>query len=233
MDGWCYTPHPFLVHIVFIHISYVILLREVKSVEKECQETVQAQENVTYEQEQNSGVELEQGETSNETQQNEEEQSTEKDELTAANEKIAELEGKLQEMEHRYLRLHADFDNFRRRTRLEFEAAEKYRAQSLVTDILPALDNFERALKIEAEDEKAKSILQGMEMVYRSLVEALKKEGVEVIEAVGKPFDPYLHQAVMQVEDSNYEPNTVVEELQKGYKLKDRVIRPAMVKVSQ
>jgi molecular chaperone GrpE len=201
--------------------------------EKECQETVQAQENVTYEQEQNSEVELEQDQTSNETQSNEEEQSAEKDELTAANEKIAELEGKLQDMEHRYLRLHADFDNFRRRTRLEFEAAEKYRAQSLVTDILPALDNFERALKIEAEDEKAKSILQGMEMVYRSLVEALKKEGVEVIEAVGKPFDPHLHQAVMQVEDSNYEPNTVVEELQKGYKLKDRVIRPAMVKVSQ
>ncbi|MGX1983140.1 molecular chaperone GrpE [Thermolongibacillus altinsuensis] len=157
----------------------------------------------------------------------------EKDELTAAYEKIAELEGKLAETENRLLRLHADFENFRRRMRLELEAAEKYRAQSLVTDILPALDNFERALKIEVEDEKAKSLLQGMEMVYRSLMEALKKEGVEVIEAVGKPFDPHVHQAVMQVEDSNYEPNTVVEELQKGYKLKDRVIRPSMVKVNQ
>ncbi|WP_044894748.1 nucleotide exchange factor GrpE [Bacillus alveayuensis] len=162
-----------------------------------------------------------------------EEQTEEKDELTAAKERIVELEGKLQELESRYLRLHADFDNFRRRTRLDFEAAEKYRAQSLVTDILPALDNFERALKVEAEDDKTKSILQGMEMVYRSLIDALKKEGVEVIEAVGKPFDPHLHQAVMQVEDSNYEPNTVVEEFQKGYKLKDRVIRPSMVKVSQ
>jgi molecular chaperone GrpE len=162
-----------------------------------------------------------------------EEQKEENDELTAAKERIAELEEKLQELENRYLRLHADFDNFRRRTRLDFEAAEKYRAQSLVTDILPALDNFERALKVEAEDDKTKSILQGMEMVYRSLIDALKKEGVEVIEAVGKPFDPHLHQAVMQVEDSNYEPNTVVEEFQKGYKLKDRVIRPSMVKVSQ
>ncbi|WP_232223875.1 nucleotide exchange factor GrpE [Anoxybacteroides tepidamans] len=162
-----------------------------------------------------------------------ESKSVENKELEAANEKIAELETKLQELENRYLRLHADFDNFRRRTRLEFEAAEKYRAQSLVTDLLPALDNFERALKIEAEDEKAKSILQGMEMVYRSLMEALKKEGVEAIESVGKPFDPHLHQAVMQAEDGNYEPNTVVEEFQKGYKLKDRVIRPAMVKVSQ
>ncbi|MBB5324766.1 molecular chaperone GrpE [Anoxybacillus tepidamans] len=195
--------------------------------EKDQKETVQVQEDVTYEQSNDSEVEV------NEMQPSEGNLSTEKEELAAANEKIAELEGKLQEMEHRYLRLHADFDNFRRRTRLEFEAAEKYRAQSLVMDLLPALDNFERALKIEVEDEKAKSILQGMEMVYRALLEALKKEGVEAIESVGKPFDPHLHQAVMQVEDSNYEPNTVVEEFQKGYKLKDRVIRPAMVKVSQ
>jgi molecular chaperone GrpE len=154
-------------------------------------------------------------------------------ELAAANAKIAELEAKIKEMENRYLRLYADFENFRRRTRQEMEAAEKYRAQSLVSDLLPALDNFERALKIETENEQAKSILQGMEMVYRSVLDALKKEGVEAIEAIGKPFDPHLHQAVMQVEDSNYEPNTVVEEFQKGYKLKDRVIRPAMVKVSQ
>jgi molecular chaperone GrpE len=169
----------------------------------------------------------------NKIEEQEKAQEEQNDELAAANAKIAELEAKIKEMENRYLRLYADFENFRRRTRQEMEAAEKYRAQSLVTDLLPALDNFERALKIEAENEQAKSILQGMEMVYRSVLDALKKEGVEAIEAVGKPFDPHLHQAVMQVEDSNYEPNTVVEEFQKGYKLKDRVIRPAMVKVSQ
>jgi molecular chaperone GrpE len=192
------------------------------------------QENLTYEKEQEAEENLINEAASADADQTVDEQPAEvKDELALANERIAELEAKLQEMENRYLRLHADFDNFRRRTRLDFEAAEKYRAQSLVTDILPALDNFERALKVEAEDDKTKSILQGMEMVYRSLIEALKKEGVEVIEAVGKPFDPHLHQAVMQVEDSNYEPNTVVEEFQKGYKLKDRVIRPSMVKVSQ
>ncbi len=194
--------------------------------EKEQKDMIQVEEETTYEQPQEAEAmesQLEENES----------KSVENKELEAANEKIAELETKLQELENRYLRLHADFDNFRRRTRLEFEAAEKYRAQSLVTDLLPALDNFERALKIEAEDEKAKSILQGMEMVYRSLMEALKKEGVEAIESVGKPFDPHLHQAVMQAEDGNYEPNTVVEEFQKGYKLKDRVIRPAMVKVSQ
>lgn len=165
--------------------------------------------------------------------QSEETQQEEQDELALAYEKIAQLEAKLAETENRLLRLHADFDNYRRRVRLDMEAAEKYRAQSLVSDLLPILDNFERALQVQVEDEKAKSLLQGMEMVYRSLVEALKKEGVEVIESVGKPFDPHVHQAVMQVDDQNYEPNTVVEEFQKGYKLKDRVIRPAMVKVNR
>ncbi|PAE23296.1 MULTISPECIES: nucleotide exchange factor GrpE [Bacillaceae] len=153
--------------------------------------------------------------------------------LTAANVKIAELEGKLEEAENRIYRLQADFENSRRRARLDLEASEKYRAQSLISDLLPALDNFERALQMEAGNEQAKSILQGMEMVYRSLVEAIKKEGAEQIEAVGKEFDPHMHQAVMQVEDENFDSNTVVEEFQKGYKLKDRIIRPSMVKVNQ
>ncbi|WP_026558692.1 nucleotide exchange factor GrpE [Bacillus sp. J37] len=147
--------------------------------------------------------------------------------------KIAELQAKLDETENKMLRNQADFDNFRRRTRLDQEAAQKYRAQSIVSDILPALDNFERALQIEANNEQTKSLLQGMNMVYNQLVQALQNEGVELIKSVGEPFDPHLHQAVMQVEDDNFESNTVVEELQKGYKLKDRVIRPAMVKVNQ
>jgi molecular chaperone GrpE len=150
-----------------------------------------------------------------------------------ANSELQSLINKLEEADNRYLRLQADFDNFRRRTRLDAEASEKYKAQKLALELLPALDNFERALKMEADSEQTKSILQGMEMVYRSLVEALKKEGVEAIEAVGKEFDPHYHQAVMQVEDENYGSNIVVEEFQKGYMIKDRVLRPAMVKVNQ
>ncbi|BCB04884.1 nucleotide exchange factor GrpE [Bacillus sp. KH172YL63] len=146
---------------------------------------------------------------------------------------LSQLEEKLNESENRYLRLRADFDNFRRRVNVENEAKEKYRAQGLITELLPALDNFERALNIEADNEQTKQLLQGMEMVHRSLVDALKKEGVEPIEAVGQEFDPHLHQAVMQVEDENFDSNVVVEEFQKGYKLKDRVIRPSMVKVNQ
>lgn len=160
-------------------------------------------------------------------------ESSNEENLKAAELKIAELESKLENEANRYLRLQADFDNSRRRARLDLEAAQTYRAQSLVVDLLPAIDNFERALKMEATEEQAQSLYTGMEMVYRSLLEALKKEGVEAIESVGSEFDPHLHQAVMQEEVEGTEPNIVVEEFQKGYKLKDRVIRPAMVKVSQ
>ncbi|WP_202617860.1 nucleotide exchange factor GrpE [Bacillus dakarensis] len=147
--------------------------------------------------------------------------------------KIAELEAKLEEQENRYLRLQADFENSRRRSRLDLEAAQKYRSQSLISDLLPVLDNFERALKVDTDHEQTKSLLQGMEMIQRSLIDALKNEGVEIIEAVGKEFDPQFHQAVMQVNEEGFESNIVVEEFQKGYILKDRVIRPSMVKVNQ
>ncbi|TMU85598.1 nucleotide exchange factor GrpE [Bacillus sp. BHET2] len=163
----------------------------------------------------------------------EEPQAEEGKEEQQESDELSQLEEKLNESENRYLRLRADFDNFRRRINVENEAKEKYRAQGLIAELLPALDNFERALNIEAESEQTKQLLQGMEMVHRSLVDALKKEGVEPIDAVGQEFDPHLHQAVMQTEDENFDSNVVVEEFQKGYKLKDRVIRPSMVKVNQ
>lgn len=147
--------------------------------------------------------------------------------------KIEELEAKLEEYENRYLRLLADFDNYRRRVKIDKEADEKYRAQHLITNLLPALDNFERAMQIEADNEQTKALLDGVGMVYKSIIEALKSEGAEQIEAVGKEFDPNLHQAVMQTQDDEAGENIVVEELQKGYILKDRVIRPAMVKVNK
>ena len=154
-------------------------------------------------------------------------------ELEAMSKKNAELEAKVVETDNRMLRVQADFENSRRRARLDLAAAEKYRAQSLLTDLLSVLDNVERALKTETDSEQAKTILQGMEMVYRGLLDAMKKEGLEQIEAVGKEFDPNFHQAVMQAEDPNFESNIVVDEFQKGYLLKDRVLRPSMVKVNQ
>lgn len=160
----------------------------------------------------------------------EEEQAAE---LTVEQPEIERLQQELDERQNRILRMQADLENYRRRVRLDQEAAAKYRAQSLIEHLLPALDNFERALNIEAKEDETKQVLKGLDMVYRQLQEALKTEGLEIIEAVDKEFDPNFHQAVMQVEDSNYGSNIVIEEFQKGYILKDRVIRPTMVKVNQ
>nr|WP_281248884.1 nucleotide exchange factor GrpE [Bacillus alkalicellulosilyticus] len=152
--------------------------------------------------------------------------------VTEEQQKMNELEKQVQGLNEKLLRVHADYDNLRRRTKSEKEAAAKYRAQSLVEELLPVLDNFERALQVTVEQDETKSLLQGMEMVYRQLHDALTKEGVEVIPAEGELFDPHLHQAVMQIDSPDHEKNQVVEELQKGYRLKDRVIRPSMVKVN-
>ncbi|MFJ8461460.1 nucleotide exchange factor GrpE [Lysinibacillus xylanilyticus] len=147
--------------------------------------------------------------------------------------KLAELQAKLDDEENRHLRLRADFDNIRRRSQLDREAAEKYRAQSLLSDLLPVIDNFERALQVEATSEETASIVKGIEMVYRSLIEATEKEGLQIIKAEGEQFDPNVHQAVMQEQDSEKETGVVLRELQKGYMLKDRVLRPTMVSVNE
>jgi len=160
-------------------------------------------------------------------------EKTMEQQLEEANAQINNLTAKVEELDNRYLRLMADYDNSRRRSKLDLEAAQKYRAQSLATDIIQSIDNFERALAVPSDNEETNSLRQGLEMVYKSLLDALKKEGVELIEAVGKEFDPNIHQAVMQVSDDNYPSNVVVEEFQKGYMIKDRVLRPSMVKVNQ
>ena len=147
--------------------------------------------------------------------------------------KLAALQAKLDDEENRHLRLRADFDNMRRRQQLDREAAEKYRAQSLLSDLLPVLDNFERALQVETTSEETASIIKGIEMVYRSLLDATEKEGLQVIKAEGEQFDPNIHQAVMQEQDSEKETGVVLRELQKGYILKDRVLRPTMVSVNE
>lgn len=147
--------------------------------------------------------------------------------------KIAELTAKLAEEENRYLRLRADYDNTLRRQKLDREAAEKFRAQSLLTDLLPVLDNLERALQVQVSSEDATSLYKGVEMVYRQFLDAANREGLEVIATEGQAFDPNVHQAVMQEQDAEKESGVVLRELQKGYKLKDRVLRPAMVSVNE
>lgn len=152
--------------------------------------------------------------------------------VQALEQKIETLEKEKEENFNRMLRIQAEFDNFKKRTAKEKEADRKYKAQELVNELLPAVDNFERALQVEVTDE-TKSLIDGITMVYNQVLEALKSQGVETIETEGKEFDPNIHHAVMQVEDDSIESGIVVEELQKGYMLKDRVIRPAMVKVNK
>ena len=142
------------------------------------------------------------------------------------------LKAEKDEVFNRLLRLQAEYDNFKKRSQKEKEAERKYKSQDLINELLPALDNFERALQVEVTEANA-SLFDGITMVYRQFQDALKSQGVEVIETEGKAFDPTLQHAVMQIEDEEIESNTVVEELQKGYLLKDRVIRPAMVKVNK
>lgn len=131
-----------------------------------------------------------------------------------------------------YLRARADVENTRRRSRNEKEQALKYAYVPLLESLLPVLDNFERALQATSESE-AKTLKEGVEMVYRHFLQVLSESGLSVIEAEGKPFDPHFHNAVMQVETKGVESGIVVEELQTGYCFLDRVIRPTMVKVSK
>ncbi|WP_079530324.1 nucleotide exchange factor GrpE [Halobacillus hunanensis] len=157
----------------------------------------------------------------------------EQSETEESSDELAQIKQEKEEAQNRLLRLQADYDNFRRRTLKEREADRKYRSQSIVEELIPVLDNFERALQVEVTGDAAQNFASGMKMVYDQFQAALEKEGVEEIPAQGEEFDPNLHQAVMQVEDDNFESNVVVEQLQKGYRLNDRVIRPAMVKVNQ
>jgi molecular chaperone GrpE len=145
---------------------------------------------------------------------------------------LEELRKQADENYQRYLRTQADFDNFRRRARQEKEDYIKYASLKLIEQLLPVVDNFGRALAASKDNRDFDALLKGLDMTYRQLDQVLVQEGLTPIEAVGQPFNPELHQAVMQVESEEHGEGIVVEELQKGYMLKDKVIRPAMVKVS-
>ncbi len=147
-------------------------------------------------------------------------------------EMMESLDGKnreLDELNNRLLRLQADFDNFRRRSRQEKEELSQVVAYGIFKELLPVLDNFERALAAPGQD--AAQIRTGVELVYRQLGGSLERFGVKPIAAVGNPFDPAFHEAVMRVEDVCQADGLIVEELQKGYEMGGKVLRPSMVKV--
>lgn len=156
------------------------------------------------------------------------------DESNEAEAKVTELTAQLAAMEDKYLRGQAEIANIQQRNQKETAALMKYDGQQLAHDIVPELDNLERALQAPVEDDAAKQLQHGVQMVYDHLQAALKQNNVTEIDALNQPFDPTLHQAVQTTPVSDGQTaDTVVSVLQKGYMLKDRVLRPAMVVVAQ
>jgi len=139
------------------------------------------------------------------------------------------------ELKDRHLRLAAEYDNFRRRSLKERQDLHNYANENVFKELLPIVDNLERAVTHARREEQrpdSENLLQGIELTHRSLLQILARHGVVEIEAQGKPFDPQVHEAVRRVPSSEHQPGTVVEVYQKGYKLKDRMLRPAMVAVA-
>ena len=143
--------------------------------------------------------------------------------------KVETLAAALQEKDNRLKRLQADFENFRRRTSKEREEIGNVVTQELLKSLLPIVDNFDRAMATEQQDGAA--FQKGVEMIYTQLGETLKNVGLEPIETEGQKFDPNFHQAVMRVENPDLDDDTIAQELQKGYIVKGKVIRPSMVQV--
>jgi hypothetical protein len=145
--------------------------------------------------------------------------------------KIKSLENKLKDQEEAILRLNAEYANFRRRTAEEKATIGLYANEKAFNELIPVIDNMERAL--EACDDKESPLFVGVDMVYKQLLDALRKSGLERIDAeIGQDFDPNLHMAVMQEASDEYEPGKILMVLQKGYRLDKKVLRASMVKVS-
>lgn len=144
----------------------------------------------------------------------------------------SDLEVKFNELNNQYIRLAADFDNYRKRQAQERESLLKYGAETTLKKIIEVLDNFERGEKANETVDDCDKLRESFNLVHKQLIEVLSKAGLETIEAEGQEFDPNFHEAVMQTPTSEYPEHTVIAELQKGYKLGERVLRPSLVNVA-
>ena len=196
--------------------------------EKEVKQSAAEVENENLETEH---TEADNGETSAGTE-NQEVETRENEAKEAKDAKKDPKDAQIEELQDRLKRQMAEFDNFRKRTEKEKAAMYEIGAKDIIEKILPVLDNFERGLAAVPEDEKGSSFAEGIEKIYKQFVKTLEDAGVESIEAVGKQFDPNLHNAVMHVEDEKYGENEIAMELQKGYKYRGSVVRHSMVQVA-
>ena len=149
--------------------------------------------------------------------------------------KLNEAYNMISELEDKLLREKAELINYRKRKEEETERLLKYSSEDIAKSLLPIVDNFERAINMDDDnlDDEVSKFLSGFKMIYCNLVSVLEKNGIKAIDGANKPFDPTFHQAIMTEKREGVEPEMVIEVLQKGYLLKDKVIRPAMVKVSE
>lgn len=143
-----------------------------------------------------------------------------------------ELQEKYDILNQQYLRLAADFDNYRKRQAQEREDLLKYGAESALKKLIEVLDNFERGEKALANVDDCQQVKDSFNLVHKQTIEALAKLGLEAIEAEGQQFDPNFHEAVMQTPTNDHPENTIINELQKGYKIGDKVLRPSLVNVA-
>ncbi|HHP51316.1 MAG TPA: nucleotide exchange factor GrpE [Moorella mulderi] len=160
----------------------------------------------------------------------EKEEAVPPEDLSALKAALEEKEAALAQWEDRYLRLYADFDNYRKRLQREMEEAKKEAKADLIKKILPAIDNLERAVAAASEGDK-ETLLKGIEMVLRDLKEILHREGLSPVASVGHPFDPLIHEAVDREEVDGDKDNIILEEYRRGYTFQGKLLRPAMVKV--
>ena len=158
----------------------------------------------------------------------------EQDPIKSLEDKLESMTKECQENYDRLLRVSAEFENYKKRSAREMAEVQKYANQSLVRDLLPIIDNLEMAIKSAAESTANTDgcLLDGVELTHKEILKVFEKNNIEQIAAIGKPFDPNFHEAVMREESDKYPENTVANELQKGYLMHDRLIRPAMVVVA-
>lgn len=142
-------------------------------------------------------------------------------------------EEELQISQDKYLRLAAEFENYKRRAQRDQSDSIRFGNESLLKNLLPIIDNLERAIQCAKDVGTSGPLLEGVELTHKQFLETVNKVGVRQLSTTGNSFDPAIHQAVTQVESENVEPNTVIEEFQKGYLLHDRILRPAMVSVAK
>lgn len=147
--------------------------------------------------------------------------------------KLEEKEKELKEHHDRFLRLAADFENYKKRAAKEKEEWTKFANEDLIKAILPFIDNLERAVSHAEKIADTGVLIEGVRLTIQQLLQALNRFGLSSFESVGRPFDPSVHEAMLVVETEKHEPNQVVEEFQKGYLLNDRLLRPATVSVSK